>query len=759
MEKEKLFSWEKNPYLEDFVREFGKPYSVEDDYNPPLFIEDIRSGKNDPIYNVHMYWTKVPPKGIAKLIQHFTSPGDIVLDPFCGSGMTGVASLMTGRHAILIDLSPSATFIAKNYTQDFDPKEFESAVRKIEEEVREEMEWLYETICRHCGSKALINYTLWVDVYRCPICERSSRFWDVAIKDGEVLKEWECPYCGMKLNKVRAKLVGTEPIRVNYNCPRCGRREDEVCEFDLKKLKEIEEKEIPYWYPKDEFPEGIKTREPKRRGIKRVDQFFTKRNLWALARLWKSAEEINLTFLITSLFFEASKQKRGYPPTALRPLRGTLYIPSIMREDNVFHTFSRKQSVFLRGLTYERKGSVIISTQSATDLSPIPDSSIDYCFTDPPYGHNINYSELGFVWEAWLRHFTKIEEEAVINSVQGKGLKEYQDLMERSFKEIFRVLKPGRFLSLTFHNSQTAVWNAIQTALQNAGFEIAYIGVFDKEQRTFNQVTAQGAVGYDVLIHAYKPRISNHIKRERRVEIGEVRAWLEEKLRKLPPTRTEERTARRLYSSFIGWCLSQNISLEDLGKIGLRDFSSFCEILDSFFERIEDYYFLSGQALQEEQPRLFGTITDTQSAISWLRDFLGEPRSYSDIQPAFLQALGAVKLPRSLEDLLEENFIFEEGKWRVARREEEEMVERMRVEKQVGKFENWWRRFEKGEEKDLPCEEIMVNGLREWFNRGKFWDMVRVKETLRRRGVWQDSPYKARTLMEIAEGLIIRGNA
>jgi DNA-directed RNA polymerase subunit RPC12/RpoP len=347
------------------------------------------------------------------------------------------------------------------------------------------------------------------------------RFWDVAVKGDEVLREWECPHCSFELNKMRARLVGTEPVEVEYRCEKCGRRRDRVSEFDLERLREIEEREIPYWYPKNEFPEGYNTRQPMRRGIYRVDQFFTKRNLWALARLWKEAEkyprevEDKIKFVISSfMIMEATHATRYHRlDWAKKILHGTLYVPALRTEWNLGFIFARKTKGITGALnSIPQNSKVIISTQSATNLSQIPNSSIDYCFTDPPYGANINYSELNFVWEAWLGHFTKIDEEAIINPVQKKGLDEYRELMEKSFREIFRVLKPGRFLTLTFHNSQTAVWEAIQTALANAGFNLAYIGVFDKVQRTFKQVTTSGAVGYDVLIHAYKPRISNGVR-------------------------------------------------------------------------------------------------------------------------------------------------------------------------------------------------------------------------------------------------------
>ena len=64
---------------------------------------------------MHTYWSKKPHTAIIQYIKHYTKPGDLVLDPMCGSGSTALASLMELRKAIAIDLSPAATFITKNY--------------------------------------------------------------------------------------------------------------------------------------------------------------------------------------------------------------------------------------------------------------------------------------------------------------------------------------------------------------------------------------------------------------------------------------------------------------------------------------------------------------------------------------------------------------------------------------------------------------------------------------------------------------------
>src|SRR5690606_34087641 len=124
---------------------------------------------------------------------------------------------------------------------------------------------------------------------------------------------------------------------------------------------------------------------------------------------------------------------------------------------------------------------------------------------DPPFGANLMYSELNFIWEAWLDVFTNNESEAIVNKEQNKKLWEYQILMENGFREFWRLLKPGHWMTVEFHNSQNAVWNAIQEALLQAGFVLADVSTLDKQQATFKQVTTTSAVKQDLILSAYKP--------------------------------------------------------------------------------------------------------------------------------------------------------------------------------------------------------------------------------------------------------------
>ena len=81
-----------NPFLEDFVRHYGKPYDPSVKYSREPQTIDVSVGKTDPLYKAHSYHTKVPHLAIVPSILHYTEPGDIVLDGFGGSGMTGVAA-------------------------------------------------------------------------------------------------------------------------------------------------------------------------------------------------------------------------------------------------------------------------------------------------------------------------------------------------------------------------------------------------------------------------------------------------------------------------------------------------------------------------------------------------------------------------------------------------------------------------------------------------------------------------------------------
>ncbi|MCZ2153087.1 MAG: site-specific DNA-methyltransferase [Bryobacterales bacterium] len=223
-----------NPFLHDFIVANGKRFDpTTDKYHREPFAADVSEGKNDPIYNAHSYHTKVPHKAIMRYILHYTEPGDIVFDGFCGTGMTGIAAQLCGdpgvveslgykrskgnillnesgvpfsklgpRRSVLSDLSPVASFITHNYNTPLDPRAFDEAVDAFFAEIEDELRWMYTT--KHSsGTTGRVNYVVWSEVFLCQDCGAEVVFLKQALNDetGEVLKEFTCQKCKANVSK------------------------------------------------------------------------------------------------------------------------------------------------------------------------------------------------------------------------------------------------------------------------------------------------------------------------------------------------------------------------------------------------------------------------------------------------------------------------------------------------------------------------------------------------------------------------------
>ena len=335
-----------NPNLRRFVEEHATPYDpATDDYDVPPFDQPITTTKATAIYNMHTYWSKKPHDAIRQYIRHYTQPGDMVLDPFCGSGGTALAALMEGRAAIAIDLSPAATFITKNYCTPVDVEELQRAFEELQAAVKPEMDWLYETRCDRCDGRATTAYTVYSYVFRCPRCLEKVPLFDCVEVEGQTAAGKPktisvCPHCYARGHEEEISTRGERfepvPVLVSYECqegckPKRGERRHNDPDpkkraffekYDLGKLREIEAKPIPHWYPphrmmnveSDTERWGDKWRAG--RNFRTVAELFTKRNLWALAALLQDTQHSGRTrqdallFCFTCALFEAARMMR-----------------------------------------------------------------------------------------------------------------------------------------------------------------------------------------------------------------------------------------------------------------------------------------------------------------------------------------------------------------------------------------------------------------------------------------------------------------
>lgn len=329
-------------------------------------------------------------------------------------------------------------------------------------------------------------------------------------------------------------------------------------------------------------------------GIETVRDFYTPRNLSALAHLWEAIRGVRdrrvrlaLAFAFTNTAWHGTKMRRFNARGGQRPLTGTLYIPQLSSEANVFDVFDTKirQLIrFYRGMTpvtsdVPRR----INRGSATNLAWVPDASVDYVFTDPPFGSNIFYADCNIIAEAWLGALTDEDREAVVNRSKrpehgGKTLSEYGSLIEEAFREMHRVLRPGRWATVVFQSSDGAVWRAIEAAAQRAGFAVQSAQILDKVQQSMKGYKGRSGVehvaSFDVVIHLRKGEAANkrpdlRILRpdeQTRLILSAIRAHF----RDLEATDRASRTLQFLYSVSVRALLNAGGSVHGLSMQRLR---------------------------------------------------------------------------------------------------------------------------------------------------------------------------------------------
>ncbi len=732
-----------NPFIADFINHYSKPFEPNKPYSREPFAADVSESKSDPIYNAHSYHTKVPHKAIMRYILHYTEPGDIVFDGFCGTGMTGVAGQLCGdkatveslgyrvdedgtisqretdqngktvwnafaklgaRRAILNDLSPAATFIAYNYNAPVDTKAFEREAKRILKEVEDDLGWMYETFHTDGKTKGRINYTVWSEVFACPNCGAEFAYYDIAFLQGtfEVVDTFPCPQCRSHLDKKSLlrmwnayyddslqeshRLVRYRPVLINYQVG-SNRHEKKPDEYDFSVLKRIEESPGAEWFPAHEMLDGERKGKDgyHLKGITHLPHFYFRRALAVYARMWQEAAACPSAF--TRFFLQGSNlgftKMNRYQPIQFgrvggsqvnRYFSGTLFVGSLISEVSPAYSMTNKMKRLCKLQLPGISAQTAIMTQSTTSIPEMADNSIDYIFVDPPFGNNLHYSELNFFWESWLKILTQRGPEAVMDNVRKRTLQDYQRLMAKAFLEIYRVLKPGRWMTVEFHNSRNSVWIAIQEGLEQAGFVVADVRTLDKQQETYKQ-SIQKLVKQDLVISAYKP--NGGLEDRFRLTAGtEEGAWdfIRTHLKQLPVFASKdghallisERQDYLLFDRMVAFHVRRGV------MVPLSAAELYAGLAHRFIPR-HGMYFLSEQAAEFDRKCM--TVTDLKtpefapvdefSAIRWLQTLLKDkPQSGQDIQPQFMRAIaGWQKHEKSLElsELLEQNFLRYDG--------------------------------------------------------------------------------------------------
>jgi len=449
--------------------------------NIKIFNRIVSKPKEDRLvskmYKAHKYWARKPWYVVREYIDFFTKPGDKVLDIFAGSGVTGVEAIAIDREAFLVDLNPMASFISETTAINVDINLLKGTFEKIRTKYEQKIDRLYQTKqkCPHCKSILIARHFL-----------RGPAFDVIKVKE-------ECRNCGFVSKKPRP-----------------------ITKLELNEIKIIESKKINYWYPKDKFPEKFDKDRVTYKGIKYIYQLFTKRNLLALTWLFNEINKIsdnNIKKMMRLVFSNTLLHVSKLKAENVRPMAVNNYwVPDDWIEENVWFRFAERFKKILEAkkisnqrISPEAFNKLKIYTQSSTKLKFIKSNSIDYCFNDPPYGDSIQYSELSMVWNAWMKRGYKNKEEVIVNRFQNKRVEDYQELLTKVYKETFRVLKPGSYMTVCFHNKDFRTWSAILQACKDAGF--LYINVVPQNpiSKSFNQAWSEKSPKTDMLMNFVKP--------------------------------------------------------------------------------------------------------------------------------------------------------------------------------------------------------------------------------------------------------------
>ncbi len=783
-----------NPWLNDFIAEWEEEkkelekqgFRKADFEVTESYAADVSEGKNNPIYNAHSYHTKVPHPAIMRYILHYTQPGDIVFDGFAGTGMTGVAASMCAtpaadfkyliekekpevnwgkRKFIGGDLSTIASYISYNYNNTIEASLFNKKVIEIINAVKKELKWLYTT--KHNGQViGTINYTVWSDVYICSNCNEEIVFWDSAVdkENGVVNNEFECHRCKSihtkssvkdaittKYSEISGRAVSQKkriPVLINYssNGKRFNKKPDK---FDQEIFEKIDAIKLNHWIPTNTIIKGDEIGRLKNEFINDVSELFPKRVLIVLSEILKSANTDNrIHLLITSIIQNISWLYRWRANGKGGTTSGTYYICATPQENNVFNQIERKLNDFstvFKLVSKNNSASAIYSGSST--LINLNTSSIDYIFTDPPFGSNIMYSELNFMWEAWLKVLTNNKSEAISNKTQGKSTVDYQGLMNSCFKECYRILKPNKWMTVEFSNTSAAVWNTIQNSIQLSGFIISNISSLDKKQGSFKAVNTPTAVKQDLIINCYKPS-SEFDQKFNQLKHSDVGVWefIAEHLEHLPihlvsgnsTTAIKERSPKILFDRLIAFYVQRGLPVPiDAGKFqqGLRE--RFIERDGMFFtnEQVQEYDSKKAAVPNFVQLSIF--VSNEQDAIYWLRHILEEaPKTEQDLHPLWMKEVaGNMRKGDTLPEMrtiLEENFLKnDKGQWYLPDPENEADLEKLRTKRLLKQFETYKTEAykPKGKIKEARVESLRA-GFKECYQEKDFKTIVHIGDRI-----------------------------
>lgn len=561
-----------------------------------LFSKPLPSTRGGSFYNTFPYPTKISPGAIAVYIASATNPDDTVLDAFAGSGSTGIAALLAEhptekmqetanalgvepiwgkRNAILYEIGTYAAFATKTITNRLTAAEYARAVDDFIKKAEKLASGMYAAKSPD-GRDGYIRYAIWTEVLICPECDAEIEYFKngTSRNPATFYDKIECPHCHRTslveamsfateehYDKLLKKTILRKKRRIAWVYGTSGKENwDRIAtEDDIALVQKLEKEFSPSDDPR-KIEWGDLHRAGYHFGISHLHHFYTSRNYLVMSELWKLAEcyperEANALKLLLLSYngahctlmtrIVAKHGSRDFVLTGAQS--GVLYISKLPVEKNILLGLRRKAKPFQEAykMLENCHGTVEVRNISSEFMSE-PDKSIDFVFTDPPFGDFIPYAEVNQINELWLPAVTERSSEVIISAAQNKDVDTYRNMLARVFGEIRRVTKDDRPIAVVFHAAKAAVWGAFSEAIQISGLEIKQSSFLDKTQASFKQVVSKTSVQGDPLFLLKKAGLGkNGIMDEEQIL---------QMIVKENPHETELE-CRHCYSLYIGKCM------------------------------------------------------------------------------------------------------------------------------------------------------------------------------------------------------------
>ena len=474
-----------------------------------------------PIYTAMKYWGKKPHNIWRDYIERYTPSNGVFLDPFAGSATSVLEACAINRRAIGFDLNPLTSFFIEVLTSNFDLPAFQQATNKIVNEIKCDAIYqkFYKTHSRNGFCDAIAQHFKWEE----------GKIYQIGLID-------------INDDHTTEKKYIVEPTKEEQNL-----------------AKEMLLLNIPFEHPNKPFPDSPSFNASfiQKLGGNNFSNLWTKRNLYILALIFKKINEISDPILKNQVLFGfiqtihlTSKMCVPRGENANRPFstswgrsaylasaRSMEMNPILVFESSCFGKqsvesalnsakdyFKHQPLLKKTSYSYKRKNDCSYDIKyGVVDINSldqyIPDKSIDFVMTDPPYGGLVQYLDLSYIWLSWLEIVNKSFSpnfDAEITIKKDKFSREiYRNRLTNAFKEIKRVLKDNGKVVFTFHNKEITVWNDFLYSIKQAGLKIEKV-IHQQNKRSGESVVANpyGTSGTDFYIRCIKNDICNNEKTE-----------------------------------------------------------------------------------------------------------------------------------------------------------------------------------------------------------------------------------------------------